>query len=175
MMSVMPGYGPVMTDTITDGRQDFDFFAGTWHGAIRKLVDVTDRGCAEWVEFEASCHCSPILGGLGNFETAVMRPPAGGTTEGATLRIFDPTTRTWRIWWMSTRQPGVLDAPVEGRFDGSRGVFEGPDDFDGQPVLVRYEWDVIGLDKVQWAQRFSWDDGATWDELNWVTMWTRTA
>lgn len=162
-----------MTENITDGRNDFDFFFGTWHGAIRKLADVTDRSCTEWVEFEATCHCTPILGGLGNFETATMLP-AGAPVEGATLRMFNPATATWRIWWMSARLPGVLDAPVEGRFEGDRGVFEGPDEFHGHPILVRYEWDLLGTDKVRWAQRFSWDDGATWDDLNWTTIWTRT-
>ncbi|WP_027341328.1 hypothetical protein [Hamadaea tsunoensis] len=166
-----------MTEQITvepsaDGRADFDFFFGRWHGAIRKLADVTDRNCTEWVEFEATCDCGPILAGLGNFETAVMHP-GGQTVQGATLRLFTPSTRTWRIWWMSSRLPGVLDAPVEGRFEGDRGIFEGPDEFDGTPILVRYEWDRLSADEVRWAQRFSWDGGATWDDLNWVTMWTR--
>lgn len=172
-MSAEANYGPLMTEA-TDGRADFDFFFGTWHGAIRKLKDVTDRHCTEWVELEASCHCYPILNGLGNFETATMLPTAGSPIEGATLRMFNPTTRTWRIWWMSTRMPGVLDEPVEGRFDNGRGLFEGPDEFHGAPILVRYEWDLLSADKVQWAQRFSWDDGVTWEPHNWVTMWSRT-
>jgi hypothetical protein len=117
--------------TGADGRHDFDFFFGTWHGAIRKLADTTDRHCTEWVELEAVCDCAPILGGLGNFETATMRPGGAGAIDGATLRMFEPATGLWRIWWMSTRRPGVLDPPVAGRFDGGRGVFEGPDDFDG--------------------------------------------
>jgi len=157
---------------MTDGRHDFDFFLGKWHGAIRKLADTTDRDCAEWVELEAVCDCAPILGGLGNFETSAMRP---GAIEGATLRLFEPSTGLWRIWWMSSRLPGVLDAPVAGGFDGGRGVFEGPDDFDGVPVLVRYEWDRLAADRVRWAQRFSWDGGAAWDDLNFITMWTRAS
>jgi hypothetical protein len=163
-----------MTEILDDGRRDFDFFLGTWHGAIRKLADVTDRHCTEWVEFEASCECAPILGGLGNFETATLLPDNAGPVAGATLRMFTPATGTWKIWWMSSRQPGVLDTPVEGRFDGDRGVFEGPDELHGNPIVVRYEWDLLGEGKVRWAQRFSWDDGATWDDLNWTTIWTRT-
>jgi hypothetical protein len=158
----------------TDGRDDFNFFFGRWHGAIRKLADVTDRDCTEWVEFEASCDCAPILDGLGNFETSLMHP-GGQAVAGATLRLFNPASRTWRIWWMSARLPGVLDTPVEGRFEGDRGVFEGPDEFHGKPILVRYEWDLLGPDRVRWAQRFSWDDGVTWDDLNWTTIWTRLA
>src|SRR5690348_1283931 len=146
-----------------DGRHDFDFFHGTWHGAIRKLVDSTDRGFTEWTELTATCDCRPILGGLGNFETSAMSP---GAIDGATLRLYDPATDHWRIWWMSTRMPGVLDAPVAGRFEGNRGVFEGPDAIGGTPIVVRYEWDRLDADRVHWGQRFSWDDGATWDDLN---------
>ena len=91
-----------MTDTNTDGRHDFDFYFGTWHGAIRKLADVTDRHCTEWVELEVTCECTPILGGLGNFEPSRMLPVNGEPIYGATLRLFDPATGTWRIWWMSS-------------------------------------------------------------------------
>lgn len=164
-----------MTQIINDGRHDFDFFHGRWLVANRKLADVTDPECTQWVEFEADGECFPILGGLGNMDTfsVASLPGTGRPMAGATVRMFVPETRTWRIWWMSDRQPGVLDPPVEGRFDGDRGVFEGADELQGKPVLVRYEWDNLGSGKAQWAQRFSWDDGSTWDELNWIMLHTR--
>ncbi|HCT75868.1 MAG TPA: hypothetical protein DGT23_04615 [Micromonosporaceae bacterium] len=166
-----------MTAINNDGRRDFDFLHGSWRSSNRKLADVRDPECTEWVEFEATCECLPILGGLGNMDTfsVAKLPGTGEPMEGATLRLFNPETGTWKIWWMSTRQPGVLDTPVEGRFDGSRGIFEGPDEFYGKPILVRYEWDNFGDGKAQWAQRFSWDDGATWDDHNWVTTHTRVS
>ncbi|MBG6134711.1 hypothetical protein [Longispora fulva] len=164
-----------MTDNIDDGRHDFDFFHGRWHTVGRKLVDVTDRTCSEWVEFEGAGECRPILGGLGNVDTLTVPalPPGGQPMDGATLRLFDPATGIWRIWWMSSRMPGVLDTPVAGRFDGGRGIFEGPDEFDGVPVLVRFEWHVVDGDRAEWAQRFSWDDGATWDDVNYTFTHTR--
>jgi hypothetical protein len=160
---------------INDGRRDFDFYYGRWHVAGRKLVNNFDRACTEWIEFEGIGQCRPILGGLGNVDTLTVQsmPLAGSEFLGATLRLFHPQTKTWKIWWMSTRMPGVLDPPVEGGFDGDRGIFEGPDEFSGTPVLVRYEWDILGDKKAQWAQRFSWDDGATWDELNFIMTHTR--
>jgi hypothetical protein len=157
-----------MTQHDNDGRHDFDFLHGRWHVTNRKLADVSDPACAEWTEFESAAECRPILGGLGNVDTF-----ATAGFDGASLRLFDPITRTWRIWWMSSRQPGVLDPPVEGRFTGNEGLFEGADEFHGKPILVRYEWTLLGDGKAQWAQRFSWDDGSTWDELNWVMTHTR--
>lgn len=164
-----------MTQIDNDGRHDFDFFHGRWKTVNRKLADVTDPGCTQWQEFEAEVECFPILGGLGNVDTfsVAALPGSGQPMQGATLRMFVPETSTWRIWWMSTRRPGVLDDPVQGRFDGGRGIFEGADEFDGRPILVRYEWDDLGEGKAQWAQRFSWDGGATWDELNWIMVHTR--
>src|SRR5688572_24654333 len=115
---------------IKDGRGDFDFFHGRWHVAGRKLVNNFDRECTEWVEFDGIAQCQPILVGLRNFDTLTVEsmPPLGSRFHGATLRLFHPGTMTWKIWWMSTRVPGVLDPPVQGSFDGDRGIFEGPDD-----------------------------------------------
>jgi hypothetical protein len=160
---------------IDDGRRDFEFFYGRWHVAGRKLVDNFDRECTEWIEFDGIAECRPILGGLGNVDTLTVESMPSASTRflGATLRLFHPETRTWKIWWMSTRMPGVLDPPVEGSFDGDRGIFEGADEFSGTPVLVRFEWDVLGDGKAQWAQRFSWDGGASWDELNFLMTHTR--
>jgi hypothetical protein len=167
-------YGDVMSE-INDGRGDFDFFHGRWHVAGRKLVNNFDRECTEWIEFEGVAECRPILDGLGNVDTLTVEsmPPMNIRYLGATLRLFHPGTGTWKIWWMSTRLPGVLDPPVEGRFDGDRGIFEGVDEYEGTPFVARYEWDVLGDGKAQWAQRFSWDDGATWDELNFIMTHTR--
>jgi hypothetical protein len=165
---------PDMTE-ISNGAHDFDFFHGRWHVAGRKLRDTLDRHCTEWVEFEGIGECRPILGGLGNVDTLDVAsfPPAGEPMHGATLRMFHPATATWSIWWMSTRLPGHLDPPVVGRWEGSRGIFEGPDEYNGRKFLVRYEWDNLGDGKALWAQRFSWDDGATWDDLNYTMTHTR--
>ncbi len=109
--------------TSEDGRHDFDFLFGRRRIHNRKVVDTLDPSSDEWVEFEAIGEAEPILGGLGNVDTfsTLALPPAGDPFEGFTLRLFDPETGLWRIWWASIRFPGVLDQPVEGRFAGGRG------------------------------------------------------
>jgi len=113
------------TNIESDGRHDFDFVFGRRRLRIRKLADVMDRTCTEWVELDAISEIRPILGGLGNFDTIVsVGLPEADYFESAALRLFDPTTGFWRIWFFTSRQPGVMDdSPVEGRFVDGRGQF----------------------------------------------------
>ena len=160
-----------MTDDLTaDGRNDFDFVYGRWLVHNRKLRDVADPACDEWVEFEATSRVHPILGGSGHVdEMSVPAPPDGEPFEGFTLRLFDPAAGTWSIWWSSTRAPGRLDPPVVGRFTGDRGVFECDDVVGGHTVRVRFEWSRADPLSPTWRQSFSYDSGATW-KLNWTMV-----
>src|SRR4051794_39714718 len=106
----------------------FDFVFGRWRVHNRKLRDNTDPDCRDWVEFDGAAEAFPLLDGFGHLDRIrVADPPDGAPFEGMTLRLFDPTDGTWRIYWSSTRVPGRLDPPVVGRFTGSLGVFEGED------------------------------------------------
>ena len=163
-----------MNETTTDGRRDFDFLFGRWRIHNRKLTDVLDPESTEWVEFEATGEARPVLGGLGNvdsFSVAAM-PPDGRPYEGMTLRLFDPETDRWRIWWVSTRFPGRLDRPVEGRFVDGHGEFVCDDLLNGVPVKVRFDWHVLSETNTRWEQAFSYDEGRTW-RTNWVMTATR--
>lgn len=151
-----------------DGRGQFDFIFGRWSVRNRKLVDVTDPACDDWVEFDASSEAFPILDRYGHIDRMyVENPPDGESFEGFTLRLFDPARGTWKIWWSSTRASGVLDPPVEGSFEGDRGVFECEHEIGGRSVLIRFEWLTADKDAPRWQQSFSHDRAQTWT-LNWV-------
>ena len=158
---------------MADGRTDFDFIFGRWRVHNRKLVDVTDPACTEWVEFEATSQAEPILGGLGHIDRIwADGPPGGAPFEGFTLRQFDPDAGRWRIWWASTRQPGHLDPPVEGAWVDGCGRFECDDVLAGRAVKVRFEWRHDDRATARWEQAFSYDDGASW-RTNWTMDLTR--
>lgn len=158
-----------------DGRHAFDFLAGTWRVRHRKLADMADPACREWVEFEGVQWMRQTLGGLGNIDNLrVDAMPDGRPFEGMSVRLFDPGTGLWRIWWASTRAPGHLDPPVSGRWAGRRGEFHGEDVVNGTPIAVRFHWDVFDADTAQWEQAFSFDGGGTWVR-NWRMSFTRLA
>ena len=157
----------------TPAAHAFDFIYGDWTVHNRKLRDVTDPACEEWVEFGATSEVFPVLQGVGHIDRMDVREaPDGPPFEGLTLRLFDPAEETWSIWWSSTRAPGRLDPPVVGRFTGGHGVFDCDDVLAGRPVKVRFEW-LAEQPTPRWQQSFSYDGGATW-RLTWTMRFTRT-
>lgn len=162
------------SQAFSDGRRDFDFLLGRWWLHNRRLVNLLDQDCTDWVQFEAEGQAHPILGGLGNLDSfsAPAVPPDGRPLEAITLRLFDPVARLWRIWWASTSGPGHLDPPVEGRFSDGYGKFYGEDVLDGRPVKVRFIWKDITATSARFEQAFSYDSGRYW-RTNWVIMTSR--
>jgi hypothetical protein len=154
------------------GARAFDFVFGNWLVHNRKLRDVADRDCDEWVEFDARSEVFPILGGQGHIDRMFAPdPPDGPPFEGFTLRLYNPAEDAWRIWWSSTRAPGILEPPVIGRFAGDQGIFECDDIVRGTPIKVRFGWRAHHLIPV-WSQSFSYDAGRTWSQ-NWEMRFDR--
>ena len=110
------------------------------------------------------------LGGLGNIDEIAINLPTGPYL-GATLRLFNPSTQLWSIYWMDSRNPG-LDPPMTGRFSGGRGLFYGDDTLGARPIRVRFIWTVISSGACRWEQAFSADEGQSW-ETNWTMDFTR--
>ncbi len=159
----------VKQESVPGGSRDFDFWMGQWRVA-NKVLRKRLTGCTEWEDFTAQVRAWPLPGGIGNYDEFVPEGWRPGFV-GMSLRIFNPETGLWSIYWVDNKK-GVLQPPVVGGFENGAGVFEGPDEFDGKPIVVRFTWSVISANTVRWEQAFSPDDGKTW-ETNWVMMMSR--
>jgi hypothetical protein len=159
----------LITPSATSSADDFNFFVGHWNIHNRKLKTRLN-GCTEWIEFGAKQEMKKILNGLGNtdsFKTVVDDKPF----EGMTLRLFNPVTKLWSIYWADSNV-GVLDPPVLGSFNNSTGEFYGKDIFQGKAIIVKFNWDKTDPEKPVWSQAFSEDGGNTW-EWNWYMYMTK--
>jgi hypothetical protein len=151
---------------------DFDFLFGSWRIHNRRLDDPLGNS-ESWSEFEASSEAYPILGKLGNVQTYDAPDfPGRPGFQGYALRLLDPETDLWRIWWASTAGRGRLDPPVIGRFRDGVGQFDGEDVIDGRKVHVRFLWTEITETSARWEQSFSYDGGETFIP-NWLMLHER--
>ena len=150
---------------VRDGSHDFDFLYGHWKMHNRRLVKrLADSH--DWVEFDSFDDARPLPGGLGNqdeYRTDFFKKDF----VGLTVRLYDPRTGLWSIYWVDNLSwQGTMQPPEVGKFDGNVGIFEGPDTFDGKPIVVRYIWKVTPDDPriaAHWEQAFSADGGKTWE------------
>jgi hypothetical protein len=154
----------------TDGRTDFDFLHGRWQIHNRRLARRL-QNCTDWEEFDATQECYPVIGGLGNVDHFHAIFTDGKPLEGMSVRIFDPTTQHWSIYWADNRAHQLLP-PVVGRIVDGQGDFFGDDVCNGTPVRVVYHWTGITPTSARWEQGFSADGGTTW-ESNWIMEFTR--
>lgn len=164
-----------MSDGLRDGQQDFDFAFGSWSVALRRLLKPL-TGSTEWVEYEGTSVCRPIWGGRANVdEFRVHAPTTGATIDGVTLRLYNPATAEWSLYWANAANGVLSMPPTVGRFtDDGSGAFYDEEEIEGRQVLVRYLWTDITPASAHFEQAFSTDGGATW-EPNWISSQTRAA
>ncbi len=97
---------------------------------------------------------------------------AAGHIEGLTLRLYDPQSHEWRLYWANSKT-GHIDPPQIGEFRNGRGEFYAQDIQNGRSVIIRFIWSDITPNSAHFEQSFSADGGKTW-EVNWITDQTRT-
>ncbi|MBC3883874.1 hypothetical protein [Undibacterium griseum] len=157
------------SDNIQPAQQAFDFFIGHWHIENQRLTRRL-QSATEWEHFSATQTVCQLPGGIGNYDD-FSAPDWRPGFVGMSLRIFNPVTACWSIYWLDNQSggldgAGILTPPVVGRFHQGTGIFEGDDMLDGKPVRVRYTWSDITADSAKWEQAMSDDGGANW-ETNW--------
>ena len=158
-----------ITASPTSSKNDFDFMVGNWKIRNRKLKERLNN-CDEWVEFEAQYEFRTILQGFGNTDSFLAEFD-GKPFEGMTLRLFNPATKLWSIYWADSNVV-VLDVGQVGSFNGNIGEFFARDAFEGKPIIVKFNWDKTDPEKPIWSQAFSADEGKTW-EWNWYMYFER--
>jgi hypothetical protein len=159
----------VITASPNSSKHDFDFFQGHWHLRNKKLVSRLNN-CTEWTDFESTQAMYTVLNGIGNVDN--FRATFDGEPfEGMTVRLFNPKTRLWSIYWADSNN-GAFDPPVVGSFDNKIAHFFTKDVFNGQNIIVVFRWDARDENKPIWSQAFSNDNGGTW-EWNWFMYMTK--
>ena len=153
-----------ITASTTSSPGDFDFLIGKWKMHNRRLNKRLEN-CKDWTEFDSFDENWKILSGTADtdiYSTTEMPGQEGKRFEGLTLRLFNPKTRLWSLYWVASNS-GVMDPPVVGSFEGNIGTFYGKDVFRGKPILVVFVWDKTDKDNPVWSQAFSPDNGLTWE------------
>lgn len=150
----------LIAPSATSSRHDFDYLVGHWKLKNRKLKSRL-TGSTEWIDFESRVDMHQILGGLGNIDK-YTESSAGTPYEGVALRLFDPATRLWSIYW-ADGNTGRLDPPVVGSFENGVGHFFARDTYQGRNIIVVFRWDVRNPKLPVWSQAFSTDEGKTWE------------
>lgn len=154
----------VINASANSAKSDFDFLAGKWTMDNRRLKSRLSN-CTEWIEYKSSDeNFGPMLNGISNIDLYKTSYNQVNNTpyEGITLRLFNPQTRLWSLYWVDSNL-GTMDPPVVGSFEGKVGTFYCKDIFKGKQILVMFKWDKTDPENPVWSQAFSEDNGKTWE------------
>jgi hypothetical protein len=143
----------------TSSAHDFDYLVGSWKLRNRKLKSRLTHS-TEWLSFESRVQMHQILNGLGNIDKYTEQ--GGKPFEGVAVRLFDPKSRLWSIYWADGSR-GSFDPPMVGSFENGIGHFFARDTFNGRPIIAVFRWDVRNPSLPVWSQAFSTDEGKTWE------------
>ena len=160
-VKIMPNSDLKITPSKTSSSHDFDYLVGKWTMHNKHLKERL-KNSHEWTEFESTDENHNILNGVGNTDIFKSTGADGKPYEGLTVRLFNPKTRLWSLYWAASDK-GTMDPPVIGSFDGNIGKFYGRDVYEGTPILFVFVWDKTDRNNPVWSQAFSTDKGKTWE------------
>ena len=156
---------------VHDGQRDFDFLIGSWKIHLKRRLHPLS-GSNEWVEFDGTVVCRTIWNGLAEVEEFnVDSPEKNIFIQGLAVRLYNPKTRQWSIYWSNRKNAAFDPSPQIGQFSDGRGEFYGQDTLDGKAIYVRFTWSNTTSAAPHFEQAFSEDGGRTW-EVNWITEQT---
>lgn len=142
-----------------DGSHDFDWDIGTWKiHQKRRLHPLT--GSTSWVEYDGTDVVRKLWDGAN--EGVVQSAGPAGHIQIFTLRLFNPQTRQWNIYF-ANRASGSMGEPVVGKFKNGLGEFYDDEIYKGRPIRVRFSVSDITPKSCHFEQAFSADGGKTWE------------
>jgi len=153
-----------MSDDVRDGSHDFDFEFGEWTVELSRLVEPL-TGADSWVEYQGTSVVRRVWGGRANLGELDVQGSAGHI-QGLSLRLYNPESGQWSIFWASSRDGALGEAMVGGFRDGI-GEFHNRELFDGKRIDVRFLFTDVTRNTFQLEQAFSDDDASSW-EANWI-------
>jgi hypothetical protein len=169
--AVVAKAAPPAATSVPEGQRDFDFELGSWKIHLKRRLNPL-TGSDKWVEFDGTSVTRKLWDGrsqIEQFET----DGAGGHIEGLTLRLYNPQSHQWRLYWANSKN-GILDPPQVGEFRDGLGEFYAQDVINGKAILIRFIWSKTDSNMPHFEQSFSDDGGKTW-EVNWITDQTRVS
>ncbi|HEY7099074.1 MAG TPA: hypothetical protein VH437_20280 [Terriglobales bacterium] len=153
-----------------DGQHDFDFELGSWKIHLKRLLHPL-TGSTSWIEFDGTSVTRKVWDGRAQIEEFEVDSPTGHI-EGLTLRLYNPQSHQWSLYWANSKDGNMGGPPNVGEFKDGRGEFYCQDTFNGRAILIRYAWSEMTPNSAHFEQSFSEDGGKTW-EVNWITDQTR--
>jgi hypothetical protein len=170
LMTSQPAASGDANQSPRGGPHDFDWEIGSWKTDLLRLKQPLS-GSKEWIHYTGLTTVRGIWHGKSNLvELDVNGPP--GRFEAISLRLYDPETRQWGLFYANSRGGGVSMPPLVGGFKGKRGDFYDEEEYKDRKVLVHFVITVLNRNCAQFKQAFSADEGRTW-ETNWIVTDTR--
>jgi hypothetical protein len=155
-------------EAVSEGR-DFDPLIGAWKYQLKRLQHPLTSSTT-WVDLEGTGKCFKVWDGRADLDTIEV-DGSTGHIEGLTLRLYNPQTHQWSLYWANSKV-AKLDLPQVGEFKNGRGDFYAQDTINGRTILIRFDWSNLNTSTPHFEQSFSDDGGKTW-EANWITNQTR--
>jgi hypothetical protein len=151
----------------TDGKHDFDWDIGTWKTHQKRLLHPL-TGSTTWIEYQGTDVVQKIWDGANLGEIRADGP--AGHLELLTLRLYNPQTREWSIYFTNSTN-GALSPPAVGAFKNGRGEFYDQETYNGRTILLRFSVSDISANSCRFEQAFSADGGRSW-ETNFIVTET---
>jgi hypothetical protein len=142
----------------------FDFQFGAWNVKVR-----TRRGQG-WTTYSGTHVVTPIWNGRSNYGVMEISG-AMGHIEGVQLRLYDPHTHQWGLYFAQSSS-GELGEPSRGGFSNGRGEFFERSTQGGARILVRTTTSDIQPNSYRDDIATSSDGGKTW-KTTWIAQYVR--